>query len=719
MGVQMKKRMGIMLLVFSMMGSVVVSADTIHSNTTKRGQEIQGGGVAPTNIQIPYESESISSKELPKSWINKGAARELEKKYEAATTPAQDQGSLGTCWIFASLGSMESNVKQKSGQEYQLSENHMKYALTQSQANLGKKNPYGFNLSPDCGGNFYMAMAYFTRGLCTGPVLEADDPYEEEWYRSLEETMQKKKTDLYVTKTKLLGNQLNYGCTEKWWTYLRYQNYIQSMKKMIRTNGAVYASFYSGYKDADRNPCYHVYDKKTGAIAYKSDMKALGSNSSVTEHMIHAITIVGWDDDFSRMNFYSKYRPEKDGAFLVKNSWGSDWGQNGYFWISYEEYFSQVSAVTEVRKRSELYDHIYEYDPLGQTDQLYLDYSKKQAYMNCFTRKGTTQQKVTSIGTYFTNVGTADIYISPTKNVKDLKLVKTMKVSDTGYQVIDIPKDQAVTIKDSKYLVAIEFTASTGTVTIPVEDCWDSKTAIYLGYSDGYTSNATASAGQSFIGSSIEEIKQENYKDLTKQNYLLGWDDDGKEIYKNLSKANVNIKAYTKDTGVDLVSLSNAKVSGCSLNMTYTGKEIKKTPVVTWNGKTLKKDVDYRVEYRNCKLPGKAEVRIIGYGKYCGSVTKNFYIYPQKTTLATAESTKKGNLSVAWQTTPYATGYEVYIKKEGDAQYQRVRTTTTKMMLVTGLRSKAKYYVKVRAYKTVDGKKYYGAFSNWRSRTIK
>ena len=49
----------------------------------------------------------------------------------------------------------------------------------------------------------------------------------------------------------------------------------------------------------------------------------------------HAVTVVGWDNHFSKDNFLADHKPPEDGAWIVRNSWGSNWGMDGYFYLSY------------------------------------------------------------------------------------------------------------------------------------------------------------------------------------------------------------------------------------------------------------------------------------------------------------------------------------------------------------------------------------------------
>lgn len=169
-------------------------------------------------------------------------------------------------------------------------------------------------------------------------------------------------------------------------------------------------------------------------------------------------------------------------------------------------------------------------------------------------------------------------------------------------------------------------------------------------------------------------------------------------------------------------SLSSATVKAA--DQTYNGKARKPSVTVRLNGKTLSRGDDYDVAYRNNKKPGKATVVITGIGVYNGTKKGSFIIKPGKVTWISGRATtnEKGKAaSLSWKKDSYATGYELYHSSKKASGYKRVGTLTKNSYTACthNRLSSGSHYYKVRSYILVDGKKYYGAFSNAKGVKIK
>lgn len=184
----------------------------------------------------------------------------------------------------------------------------------------------------------------------------------------------------------------------------------------------------------------------------------------------------------------------------------------------------------------------------------------------------------------------------------------------------------------------------------------------------------------------------------------------GKDNYTGTATGDFVIKAR---------NLSKAAISGIK-DRVYTSKALGQTSSlkVVVDKKTLKKNTDYTISYKNNKKIGEASFTIKGKGNYTGTTTaRTFRIYPKK---AAIDSLKAGSKRFTVQTKRQGGGiqYQVQYRLKGAKGYTRVESKKVKVV-VKGLRKGKTYVVRVRTYKKVGGKTYYGEFSKARNVKIK
>jgi hypothetical protein len=176
-----------------------------------------------------------------------------------------------------------------------------------------------------------------------------------------------------------------------------------------------------------------------------------------------------------------------------------------------------------------------------------------------------------------------------------------------------------------------------------------------------------------------------------------------------------DIKSNTTIAYAKAVTLS-------ATSLTYTGKALKPTVIVTdSNGKKISSSY-YTVAYTNNTKVGKATVKITLKGNYTGTLTKTFKINPKATTISKLTATSKG-FKVIWkkqatQTTGYEIRYSTKASMSG-AKTVTVKKNNTSSTTVKKLTAKKKYYVQIRTYTTVNGTKYYSSWSKAKTVTTK
>lgn len=162
------------------------------------------------------------------------------------------------------------------------------------------------------------------------------------------------------------------------------------------------------------------------------------------------------------------------------------------------------------------------------------------------------------------------------------------------------------------------------------------------------------------------------------------------------------------------MSISPASVSLSAKSYVYDGLAKRPDVTVKLGSMMLKKGTDYTVSYSSNKNVGDGKVTVIGKGAYNGSVTKTFTIKPKGTSLSKLTSKSKG-FKIKWKKQPVQiSGYQIQYATKSSFSNKKTKTITspTKTTItLKKLKAKKRYYVRIRTYKVVSGKKLYSAWS--------
>ena len=324
-----------------------------------------------------WEGALAATETLPPNVTQPGSYT-LEPNY---VTSVKNQGNIGSCWAFATYGSMESNILKQGGSEANLSENHL-------------IDNHGFEWGPDDGGNIWLSAAYMSR--LDGPVSEADDPYPP-GYGGEGTTI----TPGGYERQYFLHDMLIYDTSNE-------------IKNGLMGNGALYTSMY--YSSA-------FYDSGNYTYYY-------GGGSTVN----HGVTIVGWDD--------TKVTDGGTGAWRIKNSWSDTWGDSGYFWLSYDDAKGGKYGTSFQAASPDPADNIvdvYQHDDFGNVSTLNPHYA-----LNYFETQGCEPLGAVGFYTYADDADyVVRIYdtFSGASGCSDLLAEITGTIDYQGWHVVDLESD--------------------------------------------------------------------------------------------------------------------------------------------------------------------------------------------------------------------------------------------------------------------------------------
>ena len=362
-----------------------------------------------------------------------------DAREEGRTALVEDQGELGTCWSFASLTALENALLPK--EEWDFSEDHMSH------------NP-NFALGQKKGGEYTMSMAYLLSWL--GPVTEEQDPYGDGV--SPEGLLPVK----HVQEIRILP-----------------ENDREMIKRGVLACGGIQSSLYTTMQNGQSQSEH--YNEETCAYCYPYK----------TEHN-HDIVIVGWDDNFPKEAFRTEV--EGNGAFLCENSWGKEFGENGFFYVSYyDANLGGTNIIYTGIESTDNYGGIYQSDLCGWIGQM--GYGEDTAWAaNIYT--ASQSEEVAAVGFYATGENTSyQIYVKghisqdPASQLKDRpKILAEGKLSQAGYYTIPLNKGVSVDAGE-RFAVVIRLTTPGSVHPIAIEyDPGDGKSHINLEDGEGYIS---------------------------------------------------------------------------------------------------------------------------------------------------------------------------------------------------------------------------------------
>lgn len=174
--------------------------------------------------------------------------------------------------------------------------------------------------------------------------------------------------------------------------------------------------------------------------------------------------------------------------------------------------------------------------------------------------------------------------------------------------------------------------------------------------------------------------------------------------------------SVTKEYTIKPITLNskNLSVTFDKTSLVYNGSAVHPIMYVSFNGQPLIQDVDYKVSYSKNDAPGRATVKITGIGNFAGSVSKTFIILPQKVNSVSIAKNSATTATVSWGKVDKVSGYEIlkYDANKNSFVHAVFASADSTSYQFTKLQNSALHSYVVKAYKTIDGDKYFGEQSD-------
>lgn len=317
----------------------------------------------------------------------------------------KNQHQNGDCWSFATMAAVESHLLP--GMRYDFAEKHL-------------VDHVGFENVKRWGGNMQMAQAYLARAA--GPVDESEDPYE--------------------------SSGIVDGLEPKVYLKTAYSIANEDIKEALMRYGAVQTAIYAQDGNSQILNPKHSAQYVDDAM-YEEVRRRIGREDISN----HEVAIVGWDDNYPKENF--SVQPSRDGAWIAKNSWGEAWGDQGYYYISYEDRtIGKDNMVYAEVAESKWYDQLYQYDEYGRT-WMYGYSSEYNWFANVFTAQR-SYERIKAVAFYTNEPGMEyELYVDTDfDGAFNLRRVGGGRMEYTGYHTVEFASEELVT--GQRFAVAVK-----------------------------------------------------------------------------------------------------------------------------------------------------------------------------------------------------------------------------------------------------------------------
>lgn len=483
--------------------------DYILGRPMTEAEEQEQRAMVPELRELPMPDEEAQPVLTQEQRARASYVESFDLRDLGLVSSVKNQVENGMCWAFTAMSMAESALLKQGQQDNpDLSEEHLAYFFY-NRVNDPLGNTSGDkNIANDASSNY----------RTIGGNMQLSSKFLSTW-----SGVAREETAPYVSGVSGLDEGLAYVSE----AHLQNAGFIYASEKEIKE------VLYSSQQPVGINFYYAFpyYNESTAAYSCPEEGRSIN----------HAVTIVGWDDAYQKENFDPSCGVSRDGAWIVKNSWGEAFGDDGYIYISYEDKSISGAVFTDFEP-ADNYRHNYQYD--GSSGSSSVRVPTGASHANVFQVKGNPSgsEILKAVGILVGSANTdlaVDVYTEltdPADPSSGIHMISAQPVSARYSGYYTFPLQDEVALRENSYFSVIFTNQSDTEKNFSIESTVNSGWIAF---------EASVGAGQSFYRSA----NGTSWQDMN-GNYLS----TGKPV-------NARIKAYTEDSPIVLTAPAPAKVS--------------------------------------------------------------------------------------------------------------------------------------------------------------